>query len=436
MRSAMPGTLCHSLLATVLLSLLSTNVSAVPSFARQTQLDCTVCHVSWPELTPAGRQFKLNAYTLGERQTLPLAGMLQISRTSSKRVEPEVPDAFPKDRDGVVQQASVFLSGKLTDHIGGFTQWSYDGVEHHSSIDNLDWRYANRIPVAGQSMIYGFTLHNNPMVQDVYNTGPTWGFPFASSSVSVAPNAATMMEGLGQQVVGLGSYALWGNTLYGEVSLYRTADKGFSFLRAGTDRSQDAALKGVNPYWRLALQHEWSEGMHSAMLGAYGMTVHRYPDNRLASGAADRYRDDGFDGQYQYITDAHRFSVQFNTLHEKQDWLASVQSNPSDELRTTRFRGGYYYQKKYGMSLAYFSTTGSRDDILSNSGDPVTGSLYGSPATTGYIAELDYLPKRDIRFALQYTGYTKFNGAGANYDGFGRNARDNNTLHLLAWFMF
>jgi hypothetical protein len=51
-------------------------------------------------------------------------------------------------------------------------------------------------------MIYGFTLHNNPMVQDIYNTGPTWGFPFASSTVAIAPAAATAIEGLGQQVAG------------------------------------------------------------------------------------------------------------------------------------------------------------------------------------------------------------------------------------------
>jgi hypothetical protein len=37
---------------------------------------------------------------------------------------------------------------------------------------------------------------------------------------------------------------------------------------------------------------------------------------------------------------------------------------------------------------------------------------------------------------LQYTGYRKFNGVRRNYDGFGRDATDNNTLYLLAWLMF
>jgi hypothetical protein len=32
--------------------------------------------------------------------------------------------------------------------------------------------------------------------------------------------------------------------------------------------------------------------------------------------------------------------------------------------------------------------------------------------------------------------YQKFNGAETNYDGYGRNASDNNTLYLLIWLMF
>ena len=66
----------------------------------------------------------------------------------------------------------------------------------------------------------------------------------------------------------------------------------------------------------------------------------------------------------------------------------------------------------------------------------MTGSANGSPNTSGYIVELDWLPRRDIRLALQYTGYRTFNGASTNYDGFGRNARDNDTLYLLGWLMF
>lgn len=34
-----------------------------------------------------------------------------------------------------------------------------------------------------------------------------------------------------------------------------------------------------------------------------------------------------------------------------------------------------------------------------------------------------------------YTSYNRFNGASANYDGNGRNAKDNNSIYLLAWVL-
>ena len=37
---------------------------AVPSFARQTGMTCAACHTVFPELTPFGREFKLNGYVL------------------------------------------------------------------------------------------------------------------------------------------------------------------------------------------------------------------------------------------------------------------------------------------------------------------------------------------------------------------------------------
>jgi hypothetical protein len=417
------------------------NAHAVPSFARQTDLECTVCHLSWPELTPTGRKFKLNGYTLGDRQTWPVAAMLQATRTSTASVDATASDQFPDDKKVVLQQASVFIAGKITDHAGVFAQWTYDGVENHAGVDNVDLRYANKIGEEDKELLYGFTLHNNPTVQDVYNTVPAWGFPFASSSVAVAPNASTMVDGaLAQQVAGLGAYFQWKKTLYGELSTYRAANQGFSQLSAGQDRSQLASVKGYNPYWRLALEHQWNDGSQSAMIGTYGLRLDKFPDPANPSGPFDRFTDTAFDTQYQYITDRHRFSAQANWIHEKQEWNASfplgAADNPSSTLDSFRGKLTYYFDRKYGVTLSPFSTKGDVNNAAFNTGDPITGSARGGPNTSGYILELNYLPLRNIRLAAQYTGYTRFNGAKDNYDGFGRNARDNNTLYLVAWFMF
>ena len=229
--------------------------------------------------------------------------------------------------------------------------------------------------------------------------------------------------------------------LYTDVAAYRTADGAFSLFRAGTDKSTDAVLDGAAPYWRLALQHSWGEGgAHSAMVGAFGIDARKFPESLDPTGPTDRFVDMGFDTQYQYVTDRHRFSAQASFIHEKQtldgSFASGGASSATNTLRSFKAKATYYYDKQYGGTLAYFRTSGTSDDALYNTGDPVTGSANASPDSNGWIFELDWLPRRDIRIAAQYTGYQKFNGARSNYDGFGRNARDNDTLYLIAWLMF
>ena len=433
---------------------------AVPSFARQTGFECVSCHLSWPELTAVGREFKLGGYTLmkeekadsGERPwfsftaegpapKIPVAAMLQVSLTSTHSTSGADPSDFPRNNAGALQQASLFYAGRIIEHLGAFVQWTYDGIAHHSSVDNIDLRLAGHHTAGDFDVAYGLTVNNNPTVSDIYNSTPAWGFPFASSSVAVPPNAATLIDGgLGQQVVGLGAYAMWNRTLYTEIAAYRTADGAFSIFRAGTDTTTDAVLDGAAPYWRVALQRVSEGGTHSVMVGTYGIDAKKFPDSLDPTGPTDRFLDVALDAQYQYITDLHRFSAQATWIREKQTLDASfasgAASNASDTLKTFRGKLTYYYDRQYGATAAYFRTTGTADDALYNSGEPVTGSATGSPNTSGYVFELDWLPKRDIRLAAQYTAYDKFNGARSDYDGFGRSARDNNTLYLIAWLMF
>ena len=52
----------------VLFGLVSfTSSWALPSFTEQTQQPCAACHLSFGELTPYGRKFKLMGYTSGKR---------------------------------------------------------------------------------------------------------------------------------------------------------------------------------------------------------------------------------------------------------------------------------------------------------------------------------------------------------------------------------
>ena len=222
---------------------------AVPAFARQTEQDCVACHVSWPELTPYGRFFKLTGYTIGKTAIssdglnfVPLAVMAQGSVTWTKnnnQTDPETGETTSvtqRNASGVFSGASIFLAGKVTDNLGGFIQWTYDNLATtadrtlggHSSIDNTDIRLAGKYSAAGAAdpdWIFGLTLNNNPTVSDPWNSTPAWGFPFTTAPLAVTPAAATLIDGgLAQQVAGLGGYVFWHKTLYGEFAAYRTAN--------------------------------------------------------------------------------------------------------------------------------------------------------------------------------------------------------------------
>jgi len=434
------------------------NAKAVPSFARQTGMSCNVCHTAFPELTPFGRHFKLTGYAISKSDKPyefppPLAGMLQLSFAHTNKAQPRgsVDDnwathATSSDNNifNLPQQASIFYGGKIYDHIGGLVQGTVDGASNTLFLDNTDLRYANNTTVAGKNLIYGLTINNNPTVQDVWNTTPAWGFPYAASSVAPTPAAGTVIDGgLGQQVGGIGAYAYWNNLIYGEVAVYRTAKNGITEpLGAGT--TTDTVVHGAVPYWRLALQHQ--QGKHSLELGTYGLYAKISPEGST-SGPTDKFTDIAFDAQYQYIGKSNLFSFHSTWIHEDQDWDGSFDlgntAKKSGHLNTFKIHGHYTYRSPigdFGGSAGFFSTTGNKD-ILLYAPDPVDGSRTGSPNSNGLIFELDYQRLEITKFlslkcSLQYTLYNKFNGSHSNYDGFGRDASDNNTLYFLLWFMF
>jgi hypothetical protein len=131
-----------------------TAAQAVPAYARQTGQNCVACHVSFPELTAYGRWFKLSGYTIGERQTLPLAMMAQVGRTQIKNDDDGTgTPVTARDRQLAFNGASVFLAGKASDDFGGFVQWTLatayntDGTStSHGALDNTDVRWSAAWP--------------------------------------------------------------------------------------------------------------------------------------------------------------------------------------------------------------------------------------------------------------------------------------------------
>src|SRR6266513_2182660 len=362
----------------------------IPSFSRQTGLACNVCHTAFPMLTAFGRQFKLNAYTLTGLQTIgggesnpnlkinlipPVSTMLQTSLTQTAKAQPGTQNGnveFP-------QELSVFFGEAISPRLGTFIQITYDAAEGSVGMDNIDLRYANHGTVFAKRTIYGFTVNNSPTVQDVWNSTPVWGFPFGSSGVAPSPAASPLInEGLAQSVAGFGTYALWNDRVYGELSVYRSAPQGGAHP---PDASAEMTIKGVTPYWRFAYQRTF--GTQYVELGTFGLSSRLYPTG--VTGPTDRFSDVGADVQFERRMGKGgqgTFVVHASYAHERQTLDATFgaggSANAKNSLNTVRADAAWLTASRWGGSRGAFGTTGTADTLLYAPG-AVTGFAAGKP---------------------------------------------------------
>jgi hypothetical protein len=417
--------------------------AALPLYARQTGLQCAACHTAFPELTPFGRRFKLGGYTLqgGKSNLPPFAVMLQPTFTSTAKGQPggAAPGFGPND-NFALQQASLFTGGHITDHIGAFIQATYDGVANRIGWDNTDIRFANTTMLGSHTLLYGLTLNNNPTVQDVWNTTPAWRFPYISSTLAPAPANSTLIEGgFAQKVLGLGAYGFLDDKFYLEFSGYRTLSQNTE-LALGVDTTGGNAIDGVAPYWRAA--YERTFGKNTFELGTFGLHADVVP-LRIPGAGTDSVTDLGVDTQYQYIGQNGELTARISWIHEDHGLQASqalgLADNSRDELRSLNGSVSYIFGDTWSVTADRFILTGSSDPTF-------FGTVNGRPDSSGWIAEIAYLPFMhggpafwpwlNARIGLQYTFYDKFDGAAGNIDGMGRSARNNNTVFIYAWLMF
>jgi len=425
--------------------------SAVPSYSRQTGLACSSCHYTPPELNAFGRKFKLDGYTFATKpevsedkkdhnsslhllESLPLSVLFDTSFSWTKSQQPTTQNGnfeFP-------QAASLFLAGAWASHVGSFVQVTYDAQADHFTWDNSDIRYANNnFKPFGQSLAYGVTLNNNPTVEDLWNSTPAWGFPFVSSNVAPSPLAAAIVNGtLAQDVAGIGGYTMWNDHLYLAGTIYRSEHIGGSQPNPGTGFGFN--IRGTAPYWRVAWQT--SSENNYLMVGGYGMHIKSTPNT--VTGPEDGFTDWAIDFQYdrtlpQWKNDV--LSVRGTYIRENSSLVASAAAGAAafagHHLNTTQANVEYHFGTRASATAGFFDVTGTADPLLFASA-PVSGSANGSPQSTGYWLNFSWWPQQNIDLAVQYTGYTRFNGAATNYDAAGRNANGNNTVYLLARFIF
>ena len=466
-------------LAALSISLLPEVSQAIPAFNRQTQQNCVACHAGgqFPELTPYGRLFKMTGYTIGQR-AVPISAMAvtSLSKVANTSKSDDPSGDFQKNNRVILATASLLLGGKVTDNIGAFGQITYDpyatqdanGNFHgHSNADNIDIRYADRFISDKNDLIVGISANNNPSVSDPWNTAAAWmqyvPVPSPTSSRFIDGNAPYPGYGAGGNIAGLTAYAYWNRMLYVELGGYGTSHGLTSFMSAGLDDASTTKLRGINPYWRLAVNREW--GPHSLMVGTSGMVARVYDDplNTSDPASTHRFTDLAFDAQYQYLLDPHAVTAQlvYTSNHHRYpaglagqpaaffDATGTVplgNSNAADTNHVLRAKVSYVYQAKYGGGVGLFNLSGTTNSANQTAGFDATGALVktagagsnlsGNPATRGWTLEAFWMPIQYVRIGAQYTAYARYNGSSTNYDGFGRNASDNNTLFLYTWVAY
>lgn len=424
---------------------------AVPSYSRQTGMACSSCHYSPPELTPFGRKFKLEGYTFSTKpeisedskdhnsalhllEAFPLSVLFDTSFSSVRSNVPGTQNGnfeFPQD-------VSLFLAGGWGSHVGSFAQVTYDAQADHFSWDNTDIRFVNSNGhLFGKSFVYGSTFNNNPTVEDLWNSTPAWGFPYVSSDVAPSPNAAAIINGtLAQDVAGIGGYTMWDDHLYIAGALYRSEHIGGAQPNDGTGFAFN--VRGVAPYWRVAWQT--SRKNDNLEIGAYGIHVKSTPNAII--GPMDGFTDWAADFQWDHVIPRFKndvLSVRGTYIRENSflnsTFLAGGAAFPGHHLNTLQTNVEYHFGTRYSATGGFFNVTGTADPLLFPIA-AVSGNANGSPASRGFLANFSWWPQQNVQLAVQYTAYLRFNGAGANYDGTGRTAGDNNSTYLLARFVF
>jgi hypothetical protein len=190
-----------------------------------------------------------------------------------------------------------------------------------------------------------------------------------------------------------------------------------------------------SPYWRLAWQQKW--GLNYLEVGTYDIYVSSVPGE--VAGPTDQYLNPAVDLEYERPFGVNLLTLHSSYIHEGSNlngtFAAGGAAEPLHHLNTFRADATYHLRSRYTFTLAGFSTTGSTDPIL-YAAAPVTGSLSGSPNSSGFIGQAGYWPVQNVDLSAAYTAYTKFDGASNDYDGSGRNASANDSIYIALWLNF
>jgi hypothetical protein len=263
-----------------------------------------------PELTPFGRRFKLNGYTLTTRPPLVndvddykrntlwltdlpgIAVLAQLNYSHYNRAPPDTGQPYPahaqSDTYQFPDQFSLAYAGAVSDHVGAWMQLTYNGQSGSVGVDNIDIRYTDH--TLDNQWVWGITANNYLTFQDVWNGIGSYTIPnfntvsLYNNGVANAGTTSPILNALGPSVVaGIGAYVWWNDSLYFEFSEYHSATVGGSspVVDSVSLAANGGALDRFAPYARVAYEYDW--GYTSAEIGASGLYVNWIPANGYIS---------------------------------------------------------------------------------------------------------------------------------------------------------
>lgn len=410
------------LLAGTLIAALALPAMAVPSFSRQTGQECVACHIGGygPELTPMGMKFKLGAYadTDGKAGKVPLSAMLIASYKKDR--DPEGPIHKTS-----LDEASIFLAGRMFDNAGAFLQVTHDGAEHKNELDHVDLRFASTLQVAGREALVGVSLNNAPTAQDPFNSTGVWTFPYTGAEMGVE----TVGLGVEGRVLGANAYAVLDDHLYGEIGFYNSLSPSFqSRLGLGREDAIEAGRLTGAPYWRLAYMEDlktraWSVGI----MGFNGKLK-----DRETGDVSHKFNDFGIDANYQFLGNREHIVTLNASLLKERDNEFDDTLGDFVKLRTTKQKVAvsYFYQNTYGATVAL---------INDKTRDPDGADV---ARQRGYLLQADWTPFgkegswmapwANLRVGLQYANYDDVVADGVKMD----KPHDKNRTTLFLWSSF
>jgi hypothetical protein len=451
---------------------------AVPAFAGQTGYPCQQCHIGalGPQLTPFGRNFKIHGYTIrggeGIASKIPLALWVQSGFEHYGKSQPQsalasngggIPHEYNTNDNAGVDAISMFLAGGVNEHLGAFIQVTWDNTAKQLFEDNTDIRVVDSVNYFGKDAEIGLSFNNAPGISDPWNSNYIWGYPFLGPFIANGPNASPVLGGGITQgnSYGVTAYTWWDEHVYVDLGVYESQAPGM--LRLLGEGYGPGSATGAEPY--VSATYQWNWGNNNIHLGGTWFHARYNPVSPASSNGSDgsfghnKYDDLVVDNGYQWMgeDDVNIFTVDGWLDYEKQDLKGSSNflapsyllssSQPHNNLQEFHETATYYYKQTYGATVAFDTIWGKENQLLYNSGaNDGTGSASGSPNSTYFVLEGDWVPfgKEEslwrpfvnMKLGLQYYIYTRFNGAAHNYDGFGHNASDNNTLFLFLWTVF